>query len=486
MLMKTLVVIPVRDFADAKSRLEPLLEPSRREGLARWLCERTLMFFRDRMPEQDVLVVTACETIAQLASSYGAAVLREPYASGMSAAAQLAAEWSCAHGYDSQLLIPADIAQLDEVELRTLINHPRPVPSVLISPAHDRGTNALLTTPPNVLPFHFGPYSSDQHRNAAQQRGITCSLVHLPKLRFDIDTPDDLAHLASQSNKPAHQSEAACGDLPSPAPQPGAASAPAPSRPQGLSMLALAGIGDIRPGDDLADILVKAIQGNDVQLKDGDILVIAHKVVSKAEGQVVSLETIKPGEEARQLATQLNKDPRKVEVILRESRRVVRSFKHPQQAEGVLIAEHRLGFICANAAVDESNVGEENTVILLPRDPDNSARRLCAALEETFAVRLGVVITDTFGRPWRMGLVNVAIGLANVPAQVSLVGDQDAFGRELAVTIPALADEIAAASGLLMSKNGKTPAILFQGVDWEPAHSSATDLIRPQKEDLFR
>lgn len=258
------------------------------------------------------------------------------------------------------------------------------------------------------------------------------------------------------------------------------------SQPQSLSMTALAGIGDILPGDDLADVLVKAIRSNDIVLKDGDILVIAHKVVSKAEGQVVSLNGIEPREEARQLAAELNKDPRKIEVILRESRRVVRAFKHPQQAEGILIAEHRLGFICANAAVDESNVGEENTVILLPKDPDNSARMICAALEETFAVRLGVVITDTFGRPWRMGLVNVAIGLANVPAQVSLIGEQDAFGRELAVTIPALADEIAAASGLLMSKNGKTPAILFQGVDWESAPSSATDLIRPQKEDLFR
>ncbi|TKA89839.1 2-phospho-L-lactate guanylyltransferase [Halopseudomonas bauzanensis] len=199
MLMKTLVVIPVRDFADAKSRLEPLLGASRRATLARWLCERTLTFFRERMPEQDVLVVTACDTIAQLARSYGAAVLREDCSRGMSAAAQLAADWSSVQGYDSQLLIPADIAQLDEVELRTLLNHPRPVPSVLISPAHDRGTNALLTTPPNILPFQFGLNSSDQHWNAAHRRGITCSLIHLPKLSFDIDTPADLASLASAS-----------------------------------------------------------------------------------------------------------------------------------------------------------------------------------------------------------------------------------------------------------------------------------------------
>ena len=202
MLMKTLVVIPVKDFADAKSRLEPVLGRQRRAALARWLCERTLKFFRDQMPDQDVLVVTACETIAQLASRYGAAVLRECYPGGLSAAAQLAAEWSYAQGYDSQLLIPADIAELDETELRTLINHPRPVPSVLISPAHDRGTNALLTTPPNVMPFHFGPHSSDQHWQAAHRRGITCSLIHLSKLRFDIDTPDDFSNLVNRSSEP--------------------------------------------------------------------------------------------------------------------------------------------------------------------------------------------------------------------------------------------------------------------------------------------
>ena len=220
MLMKTLVVIPVRDFADAKSRLEPLLGASRRATLARWLCERTLTFFRDRMPEQDVLVVTACETIAQLARRYGAAVLHEDCSRGMSAAAQLAADWSCAQGYDSQLLIPADIAQLDEAELRTLINHPRPVPSVLISPAHDRGTNALLTTPPNILPFQFGLNSSDQHWHAAHRRGITCSLIHLPKLRFDIDTPADLSSLVSQASEPTRTLSDARWDL-----------QPSPSRP---------------------------------------------------------------------------------------------------------------------------------------------------------------------------------------------------------------------------------------------------------------
>jgi coenzyme F420-0:L-glutamate ligase / coenzyme F420-1:gamma-L-glutamate ligase len=255
---------------------------------------------------------------------------------------------------------------------------------------------------------------------------------------------------------------------------------------ESISMQVLPGIPDIAPGDDLAALLLESIERAALVLQDGDILVIAHKVVSKAEGQVRRLADVQPGAKARELGLELNKDPRKVEVILGESSRVVRALKRPGQLEGTLIAEHRLGFICANAAVDESNVGAEETVILLPEDPDRSAREICALLERASGVRLGVVITDTFGRPWRMGLVNVAVGLAKVPRQIDLVGERDAFGRELSVTVPALADELAAASGLLMSKDGKTPAILFRGIDWTPDNSSARDLVRPPQEDLFR
>ncbi|MDN3557163.1 coenzyme F420-0:L-glutamate ligase [Halomonas maura] len=259
-----------------------------------------------------------------------------------------------------------------------------------------------------------------------------------------------------------------------------------PPRHGDIAMQTVAGIPDIVPGDDLAQILVETLSRRGQPLRDGDILVIAHKVVSKAEGRVVALADITPSQEARELAAQVNKDPRKVEAILGESRRVVRAVKRPQQTEGTLIAEHRLGFICANAAVDESNVGAEDTIILLPEDPDRSARRLCERLEAAFGVRLGIVITDTFGRPWRMGLVNVAIGLARVPSQVDLVGERDAFGRVLSVTMPALADELAAASGLLMGKSDKTPVVLFRGIDWQSSNSSARDLIRPPQEDLFR
>lgn len=253
-----------------------------------------------------------------------------------------------------------------------------------------------------------------------------------------------------------------------------------------VSLHALAGIPDIHPGDDLAGILIDTLKREDCPLKDGDILVLAHKVVSKAEGQIVALADVTPGAEALELAEKIHKDPRKVEVILSESTRVVRAMKRPDQDEGTLIAEHRLGFICANAAVDESNVGREETVILLPKDPDASAQGLCARLEAAFGVRVGVVITDTFGRPWRLGLVNVAIGLAKVPARIDMVGERDAFGRELSVTMPALADELAAASGLVMGKSDKTPAVLFSGVEWQACASSAGQLIRPQQEDMFR
>lgn len=253
-----------------------------------------------------------------------------------------------------------------------------------------------------------------------------------------------------------------------------------------ISIHALDGIPDIKPGDDLSGMILAAIDKNQYRLDDGDIIVIAHKVVSKQEGQIIDLVDITPSKEALKLGTELNKDPRKVQVVLSESKRLVRTSKRPEQQEGTIIAEHRLGFICANAAVDESNVDAVGKVILLPYDPDHSAREICRLIEMATGKALGVIITDTFGRPWRMGLVNVAVGLANVPGTVDLAGDMDAYGRVLSVTVPALADEIAAASGLLMSKNGKKPVLIFKGVDWQKCDSSARDLVRPQQEDLFR
>lgn len=252
-----------------------------------------------------------------------------------------------------------------------------------------------------------------------------------------------------------------------------------------LLMRALPGLPDVRAGDDVAGFILAALPRAGLALEDGDILVIAHKIVSKAEGRLVRYADVTPSDEAIRLGGSIRKDPRRVELILRESRRIIRAVDRPGLPEGILIAEHRLGFISANAAIDESNIGESDAALLLPEDPDASARGLRERLEAATRKTVGVLICDTFGRPWRIGHVNVAIGLAGVPASLDLVGKTDAYGRTLRVTRPATADELAAGAGLLMPKDGKCPVVLCRGLVWTPGTDSARDLIRPTEEDLF-
>lgn len=254
-----------------------------------------------------------------------------------------------------------------------------------------------------------------------------------------------------------------------------------------VQIIAVPGVPDIKPGDDLAQILGDCLADMGDGLRPGDILCIAHKVFSKAEGNIINLAEVTPSEAALEMAETLNKDPRKVEVVLQQSSRVVRAFKRPTQDQGTMICEHKLGFISANAAVDESNAEGDDTVITLPDDPDASAERLRLRLEDRFNTHLGVVMTDTFGRPWRIGQVNVAIGLSQVPATYSEQGNLDAWGRPLSVTEPALSDEIAAASGLVVRKAAKTPLVLFRGLDWTPQdNSSARNILRKKEEDMFK
>ncbi len=245
-------------------------------------------------------------------------------------------------------------------------------------------------------------------------------------------------------------------------------------------------IPEIQPNDDLAAILAEKILANIGQLQDYDILVIAQKVISKAEGRIVNLSDITPSTEALDYAKKLAKDPRKVEVVLRESSKVVKSFKHPNNDEGTMICQHNTGHISANAGVDQSNCTGDDEVILLPISADKSAEKIRKILVEKFNVKLGIIISDTFGRPWRLGQMNVAIGVAGMPAKKSEVGNLDANGRPLSVTEPAFADEIAAASGLVIGKASNTPLVLVRGLTWHEAAGTAQDLIRNQKEDAFR
>lgn len=258
-----------------------------------------------------------------------------------------------------------------------------------------------------------------------------------------------------------------------------------------LSAMAIPGIPEIRKGDDVARQIARAARRESISLRDGDILVVAQKIVSKAEGRVARLSTVKPSERARQLAKKLSRDARFIEVVLRESRRIVRTDR-------ALIVETHHGFVCANAGVDHSNVGPRGCVTLLPKNPDRSARRLASALRRLTGKRVGVIISDTFGRPWRLGLVNFAIGAAGVPALLDLRGTRDRNRRVLTATILAVADELAAAAGLLMGKTSGTPVIVIRGYGAAKASAGraaksgrlrdqgASRLIRPAREDLFR
>ena len=250
-----------------------------------------------------------------------------------------------------------------------------------------------------------------------------------------------------------------------------------------VAVIPVPGLPMVQPGDDLAGQIGDAIDGARVGLKAQDVVVVCQKVVSKAEGAVVDLKDVEPSTFARQLAdrTTLGKDPRAYEVVLRETARIVRNDR------GHLIVETRHGWVCANAGVDESNGLGPDVVTLLPRDADASAEGLRARLVERFAVPLAVVVTDTFGRPWREGLVEVAIGCAGMDPLLDLRGRGDLHGKELHHTVVALADEVAAAAGLVMEKDSAVAVAIVRGVRYTPGPGGAASrLVRSPEFDLFR
>ena len=250
--------------------------------------------------------------------------------------------------------------------------------------------------------------------------------------------------------------------------------------PRDLSVIAIRGVPEVRSGDDLADLLWSAMGREGLTLRDGDVLVVAHKVVSKAEGRLADLNAVTPSPFARQIAGALRKDARLVEVILGETRRIVRMDR------GVLVVETHHGLVCANAGVDQSNVEGDGVVALLPRDPDASARSLRKALEDRAVCRLAVIIADTFGRPWREGLVNVAVGVSGLPALRDYRGEKDPYGFTLIGTMMALADEVASAAELVMGKVDRVPAAIVRGLPLEDEGRGASDLLRDPERDIFR
>jgi len=246
-----------------------------------------------------------------------------------------------------------------------------------------------------------------------------------------------------------------------------------------IQIFPLPGLPEIKPGDDLARLIAGCLRAQEFPIQPGDIGVVAQKIVSKAEGRVVRLDSIVPSERALEWAKAWDKDPRAVELVLRESKRIVRMER------GVIISETRHGFVCANAGIDLSNA-PEGTAILLPLDPDASARALKDRLDSTLKADVGVIISDTFGRAWREGLINVALGVAGLSPLIDYRGEKDSTGKILQATIIAFADELASAAELVMGKSDRIPVAIIRGAHSPSREGSGRDLIRPAEKDLFR
>ena len=253
-----------------------------------------------------------------------------------------------------------------------------------------------------------------------------------------------------------------------------------------LTLVTLANFHMIQKGDILADIILATLKGNQISLQDDDVLVIAQKVISKAEGRRVNLQTVQVSAEAQALAEKTDKDPRIVELILKESKKVLR------HRPGLIVVEHKLGFVCANAGIDRSNVeqdegSEDESVLLLPKDPDRSAREVRLVLEKATEKRIGVLIIDSHGRAWRNGTVGISIGFSGLPGIVDLVGDPDLFGYELKATQIAAVDELAAAASLMMGQADEgLPVVHVRGFPYPLREGSFSEIPRDLDSDLFR
>lgn len=248
---------------------------------------------------------------------------------------------------------------------------------------------------------------------------------------------------------------------------------------------ALKGIARIKSGDCIATAIVRSLQDSRISPRRGDIVVVCQKIVSKSEGRSVSLRSVTPSAFAETVAKEVDKDPRLVEVILGQTRRVVRMEK-PAPGKGRIIAETHSGTVMANAGVDLSNTGAEDTATLLPVNPDLSAERIARKLLRKTGEEVAVIISDTVGRPWRQGLVDIAIGCSGIKALADRRGEKDMCGFELTATEMAVADQIAAAAGILMGKDSGFPVVLARGLEFNPACEGAGELLRPPSEDLFR
>ncbi|MFI5339523.1 MAG: coenzyme F420-0:L-glutamate ligase [Candidatus Methylomirabilales bacterium] len=475
MRARTAILIPVKSTARAKGRLAALLDQSARQRLSLAMLADVLAAVIPAIGSliDGVFVATSDPEAMRIARTNGATVLPEQEQRSESHSVDAASMPLAEQGMEAVLTIPADIPAVRTEDIAAVLSAADESDrAVLLVPSRDeKGTNAIWRRPPQAIPSRFGFDSFRKHQGEAEARGLRWGMLRVPRLAVDIDEPEDLAaFLAFPGETRTRALLEAQGVIDRLA---------TPGSP-GISVVGLPGIPEVAEGDDLARLITEAAERAGTGLASGDVLVVAQKVVSKAEGRVVSLSEVAPSGLAREFAEAWGKDPRQVEVVLRESRRIVRMDR------GVIIAETTHGFICANAGVDASNVPGEDRVSLLPVDPDGSAARLRKALEDRCSAQVGVIVSDTFGRPWREGLTNVAIGVAGLSPLVSYIGQQDPHGHTLRVTELAVADELAAAAGLLMGKLERIPVVLIRGYGFRSSEGCARSLVRSPERDLFR
>jgi coenzyme F420-0:L-glutamate ligase/coenzyme F420-1:gamma-L-glutamate ligase len=460
-------VVPVKAFGAAKGRLAGALPETLRLALARAMLEDVLAALA-AAPLDRVLVVTPDREVAELARRHGAGVVLEAQGQGHTAAVARGIEAATAAGAAAVLTVPGDVPCLTTAEVVALLAACGPEPAVVLVPSRSGpGTNAACLAPPDAMALTFGEPSLPGHLAAARARGIEPVVLRLPGTGLDVDRPEDVACLLRDGagTRAAAVLRAA-----------GIAPVVPPPR---IEVIGVRGLPDFRAGDDLAGQLLAAALAQQTPIEQGDVVVVSQKAVSKAEGRVVRLADVVPSPFAVEIAHAQKKDPRLIELILRESRRVVRMDR------GLLITETRHGHVCANAGVDQSNVGL-GWASLLPEDPDASARALADRLRTLAGVDVAVVVADTFGRPWREGLHNVAIGVAGMRPLQPYLGIPDPHGYMLQATILAVADELAGAAELVMGKLDAVPVALVRGYRYQPGAGSARELLRDPALDLFR
>ena len=457
-------VLPFRSVADSKRRMESALSEQERMELSARLLVRTLAALRNARSIGRTILVSPDPLARELARAAGAEAI-DDHGVPLNEAIRLGLDRATTSGASAALIVPVDLAHVSAIAIDELTEAWRAsgTASALL-PALDGGTAALITPLPTSMGLHYGEGSAALH---LRELTATTSSVHqlASPLAADLDTPEDLAAVTAPGG--GH---------------------PAYDQHDGLIALPIDGLGEIQPNDNLPELIAEAVRRFLDEravgpLRPDDVISVTQKIVSKAEGAIVDLTTITPRPEAVAYAERWKRDARQVEVVLQEAVRVVRMDR------GVIITETAHGFVLANSGVDASNVGPRSgeIVTLLPRDPDASAARIRAAIAARTGVAPGVIITDSFGRPWRLGITDVAIGLAGIAALEDLRGQPDADGRVMAATVRAVADQIAAAAELALGKSARRPLAFIRGAKPAPTETgSVRESLMPPDWDLFR